>query len=80
MRILAGELSSQLESPIADRTRLTALYDFTLKWTPDVAADDSSGPSIFTAIREQLGLRLDAVKNVPVDILVIDAVEKPTEN
>ena len=80
MRILAGQLSSQLESPIADRTGLTALYDFTLKWTPDVEADDSSGPSIFTAIREQLGLRLDAVKNVPVDILVIDAIEKPTEN
>jgi uncharacterized protein (TIGR03435 family) len=77
---LAKELSSQLESPIADRTKLTALYDFTLKWTPDAQAADSSGPSIFTAIREQLGLRLDAVKNVPVDILVIDAVEKPTEN
>ena len=77
---LAKELSSQMESPIADRTRLTALYDFTLKWTPDVEAGDSSGPSVFTALREQLGLRLDAVKNVPVDILVIDAVEKPTEN
>jgi uncharacterized protein (TIGR03435 family) len=80
MRLLAGELSAQLESPIADRTGLTALYDFTLKWTPDVEAGDSSGPSIFTAIQEQLSLRLDAVKNVPVDILVIDAVEKPTEN
>ena len=77
---LAGALASLLESPVADRTRLKGQYDFTVTWTPYDAAADSSGPSMFTALRETLGLRLEAVKNVPVDILVIDRVERPSEN
>jgi uncharacterized protein (TIGR03435 family) len=80
MRLLAGELSSQLETPIADRTRLTALYDFTLTWTPDTQIDDGSAPSLATALHEQLGLRLDPVKNVPVEYFVIDSVHEPSAN
>jgi uncharacterized protein (TIGR03435 family) len=80
MRLLAGELSSQLETPIANRTKLTALYDFTLTWTPDTQIDDGSAPSLATALREQLGLRLDPVKNVPVEFFVIDQVEQPSAN
>ena len=80
MRQLARELSSQLETPIADRTTLTALYDFTLTWTPDTQMDDGSAPSLSTALREQLGLRLETVKNVPVEFLVIDQVHQPSAN
>jgi uncharacterized protein (TIGR03435 family) len=80
IRTLARELSSQLEAPIADRSGLKAPYDFTLVWSPDIQDADNSGPSVFSAIKEQLGLRLDSVKNVPVEFFVIDSVHKPTEN
>jgi len=80
MPLLAKVLSSRLEAPVTDRTGLRPLYDFTVTWTPDEEAAESPGISMFTALREQLGLRLDAVKNVPVDILVVDRMEKPTEN
>jgi uncharacterized protein (TIGR03435 family) len=66
---------------------LTGLWDFDLTWTPEQAtqlapgappiAIDPNGPSIFTALQEQLGLKLDSTKG-PVDVLVIDHVERPT--
>ncbi|HWB33684.1 MAG TPA: TIGR03435 family protein [Acidobacteriaceae bacterium] len=68
---------------ILDETGLTGSYDFTLKWTPDIdrgtaiAAD--SGPSLFTALQEELGLRLESAK-APVDRIVIDQVTPPVEN
>jgi uncharacterized protein (TIGR03435 family) len=80
MRLLTRELSSQIEAPIADRTKLTALYDFTLTWSPGTEADPTLGPSLFTALREQLGLRLEPVKNVPVEYFVIDGVHEPSAN
>jgi uncharacterized protein (TIGR03435 family) len=80
MRQLAKELSSQLETPIADRTKLTALYDFTLIWTPGTQLDDGSAPSLSTALQEQLGLRLTPVKNVSVEYFVIDRVHEPSAN
>ena len=85
-------LSQDLGRTFVDKTGLTGKYDFTLEWTPDdssapsqgsadgaqpVAAD--SGPSIFTAIQEQLGLKLESAKG-PVQVLVIDHVERPTGN
>lgn len=60
---------------IVDRTGLTGRFDFDLTWTPQ--ALDAGAESFFTALREQLGLRLEAAK-APVDVLVIDAAEKPT--
>lgn len=72
--MLVSNLSSQLGRPVIDRTGLTGHYDFKLQWAPD-----SNGPSIFTAIREQLGLRLESQRG-PVDFLVIDRVEKPSKN
>lgn len=74
--------------PVTDRTGLSGIYEFTLDWTPDrpasaapgiEAANDPTGPTIFTAIEEQLGLRLESRK-MPVDTLVIDRVEKPSDN
>jgi uncharacterized protein (TIGR03435 family) len=80
MLTLARELSSQIEAPITDRTGLKALYDFTLSWSPNLESPDAAGPSLFTALKEQLGLRLEPVKNVPVEFFVIDRAHKPTEN
>lgn len=67
---------------VVDKTGLTGKYDFTLKWTPDMgqgadppAAD--AGPSLFTALQDELGLRLESAK-APVDVIAIDRVELPT--
>jgi uncharacterized protein (TIGR03435 family) len=74
---LARFLSGQLGRTIVDQTGLTAKYDFTLTYAPDMG--DTTGPSIFTALQEQLGLKLDSGKG-PVDVVVIDSVEKPSAN
>jgi bla regulator protein blaR1 len=73
---------------VEDMTELTGLYEVNLEWTPESqttagptpASDTPSGPSIFTAVQEQLGLRLEARKG-PLDVLVIDSAEKtPADN
>lgn len=78
MSELATNLGNQLGRFVIDRTGLEGHYDFLLQWAPD-QTQDSDGPSLFTAVREQLGLRLDAQK-APVQVLVIDSAEKPSEN
>ena len=76
---LAVLLENPLGQPVIDKTGLTDVYDIKLSYAPKDAMD-SILPSIFTAVQEQLGLRLEAQK-VPVEMLVIDHVEKvPTEN
>jgi uncharacterized protein (TIGR03435 family) len=71
------QLSSQLRRPVADATGLKGKYDITLQWISDVGSD---GPTIFDALQQQLGLKLEERKTM-VDVLVIDHVEKtPTEN
>jgi bla regulator protein blaR1 len=71
---------------VVDKTGLDDKYDWTLDWAPDAptANDDGAGappagPTIFTAVQEQLGLRLESGK-APVDKIVIDRVNRPTEN
>jgi uncharacterized protein (TIGR03435 family) len=59
--------------PVVDRTGLAGEYDFTLSW------DEQNGPDLSTALREQLGLRMEAEK-VPVSIFVVDSAQKPTAN
>jgi uncharacterized protein (TIGR03435 family) len=85
---LASSLSrSGLDRPVIDRTGLTGGFDLHLKWAAEVPAsapgpgtiDEPTGPSIFTALKEQLGLKLESAKG-PVEILVIDHAEKPSEN
>jgi uncharacterized protein (TIGR03435 family) len=82
MPTLAGVLSdSGLHRLVVDRTGLTGAGDFSLKWSSD-DAEEQGGPdviSIFTAIQDQLGLKLQPAK-LPVDTLVIDHVEMPSEN
>jgi len=60
---------------VLDRTGLTGQYDITLQWD-DPVANDQSRASIFTAVREQLGLRLDA-RTEPLEVVVIDRIERP---
>jgi uncharacterized protein (TIGR03435 family) len=68
---------------VIDKTGLTTRYDFELLWTPDnlpaAAASDAPGTSIFTAVEEQLGLKLEP-STAPLDILVIDSAEQPSEH
>ncbi len=76
--ILASNLGNQLGAIVLDKTDLAAAYDWTLVWGLDPAID-STEPSLFTALKEQLGLRLNAQKG-PMEVLVIDSVSKPSEN
>ena len=79
MAFLVGQLSEQLGRPVIDKTGLTAHYDFSLKWSPDPDAAETSGPSLFTALQSDLGLKLQSTR-APVEILVIDHAEKPEPN
>jgi uncharacterized protein (TIGR03435 family) len=68
---------------VIDKTGLTGLYDIELNWTPEnvsaTTAQDDTGPSIYTAVQEQLGLKLEP-STAPLDILVVDSAEPPSEN
>jgi uncharacterized protein (TIGR03435 family) len=78
MLYLSSNLGNQLSRTVIDKTGLQGKYDWTLVWDPDPSADSTS-PSLFTAVQEQLGLKLDPQKG-PVETLVIDSVEHPSEN
>lgn len=91
--MLTSILSNQLGRYVLDKTELKGTYDFQLKWTPDQNQPDSfsrqgipppqgqseDGPTLFTALQEQLGLKLESQRG-PVEILVIDYAAKPPEN
>jgi uncharacterized protein (TIGR03435 family) len=80
MRAIAGALSSQVEAPVVDKTGLTGTYNYTLQFGREWSDHDpDSWPSIFTAVQEQLGLKLEA-EHESVPNLVIDNITKPTEN
>jgi len=89
MQQLAANLSNHLERIVIDKTGLTDRFDFNLGWTPDrlpttapppgIPPVDPNGPSLVTALQEQLGLKVQAAKG-PVDVLVIDSVEHPTSD
>lgn len=74
-------LNTEVGRAMVDSTGLTGRYDFTLKYVPTskAATDETGGPSIFTAIEEQLGLKLQPSK-ARMDVLVIDSIEQPTAN
>jgi uncharacterized protein (TIGR03435 family) len=75
---LTQRLASISGRIVADQTGLPGLYDLQLRWAPDgVAAAGGDGPSLFTALREQLGLKLDDARE-PVQMMVIDHAERPT--
>lgn len=85
MTQFAGFLSVYAGRPVVNRTGLTGSYDFTLEWNLDELPQsepvgaDTTRPSVFTAVQDQLGLKLEPSK-APVEVLVIDHAEKPLEN
>ncbi len=87
VRSIATALENVLGRPVIDKTGLQGKFDWKLEWTPELAPDtqgaanppDLSGPSLFTALQEQLGLKLESQRG-PAPILVIDRVEKPSAN
>jgi uncharacterized protein (TIGR03435 family) len=76
---LAANLSFAVGKVIANKTGLEGGYDFTLDYAPDGADASDPRPSIFTALEEQLGLKLEPARG-PVDVIVVDHIERPTEN
>ena len=78
---LAQRLSPQVGRKVVDQTGLAGKYDIHLTFTPNEgeSSDDAVTASIFTALQEQLGLKLEPAKG-PVDFLVIDHIERPSEN
>lgn len=89
--VLAEQLAETLGRVVVDKTGIAGRYKIALTWTPDdraappntassaTSSTDESGPSIFTALEEQLGLKLESSKG-PVQVLVIDSAAMPTEN
>ncbi len=79
-------LASYLHCPINDKTGLTGRYDVTLKWAPVESRSpvpfpaDLEGASLFTAVQDQLGLRLEAQKNSALTVIVVDSAEKLRDN
>jgi uncharacterized protein (TIGR03435 family) len=74
---IATLLSPILGRPVLDHSGLSGIYKVDLKWAGD--DDQTNGPSVFTAIQEQLGLKLEPTRG-PIRVLVIDYVERPSEN
>ena len=89
IEMLVTTLSNATHITVLDKTGLTGRYDYTLDWTPDrqpapnpeadSAQAPGSGPTIYTAVREQLGLQLESRK-APVDVVVVDHVDRPSAN
>ena len=87
MSQFADFLGLQLRRPVIDKTGLSGRYDIQLDWTPDemqaresgAELEDASKPSLTTALKEQLGLRLDAQRGT-IDVLVVDHLQRPSEN
>jgi uncharacterized protein (TIGR03435 family) len=84
MQSLADDISRDfgIDRPVLDKTALTGTYDIKLEATPEFRINHGSASddiSVFTAVREQLGLKLEPEKG-PVEVLVIDHVEKPSED
>jgi uncharacterized protein (TIGR03435 family) len=85
---IAQGLAGVLGRPVKNETGLEGFYDFKMEWAPEPAAGggrpderaiDTLGPSLFTAVQEQLGLKLEARKG-PMEVIVVDRAQRPSEN
>lgn len=82
MQDFAGNMQAMGDGrPVVDQTGLTGRFDFRLKWNREQtpSSDPNAAPGLFTAMQEQLGLKLEPVK-APVDVIVIDHIERPSAN
>jgi uncharacterized protein (TIGR03435 family) len=90
LRLLADTLSARVGRKVIDETHLAGEWDWDLEWSPapnepvnprDITTRPApaDGPSIFAAVQEQLGLRLESGRAL-LDVLIIDAVERPSPN
>jgi uncharacterized protein (TIGR03435 family) len=91
MEAFVNDLTGVVGRPVVDRTGLTGRYTYKLQWAPEMrgpggigdkqpaGASDPQGPSLFSAIQDQLGLKLESIKG-PVDKYIVLRAEKPTEN
>ena len=94
LAMIARMISQQMGRDVIDKTGLTGTHDLNLEWTPEpgqgggpggppppgaLPPADSHGPTLVTALQEQLGLRLESTKG-PLMIIVVDSIAKPTEN
>ena len=79
MAAIAASLSAAAGRQVVDRTGLPGAFDYTLRYSPNPDQPTEDYPSVFTAVREQLGLKLEPT-NSPAQFLVIDAIERPSEN
>ena len=91
--VVARVFSDQTGRPVVDKTGLTGNFNFKLSWTPDSGpglppggeapnaevSSSASGPSLFTALQEQVGLKLEAQKT-SVEMIIIERAEKPSAN
>jgi uncharacterized protein (TIGR03435 family) len=78
MAKLADQLSRRVGGPVTDLTGVSGAYDFTLEWSTEGDANDLQS-ALFAALQDQLGLKLE-MRKLPVDLLVIDRAEKPSDN
>jgi uncharacterized protein (TIGR03435 family) len=88
MREAAGFLTAVLRRQVIDKTGIIGTFDVHLQWNPEDirSSEDPNGvsadatlPSLFTALQDELGLKLESARG-PVEVLVIDHIERPTEN
>jgi uncharacterized protein (TIGR03435 family) len=87
MASVAGALVNQVQRTVVDKTGLSGPWNFELLYTPDrpavvngaIVPPNPDAPSLFTALQEQLGLKLESSRG-PVDVLVVDRLERPTED
>ena len=79
LAVLTRPLSQILGRPVVDKTGVSAAFELVLEWASDTVLPDTNLPSIFTAVQEQLGLKLEATKQ-STEILVIDRAEKPSND
>ena len=77
LAVFAEGMCDVVDRPVVDETGIAGVYDIKLRWSPDDR--EEKGPSLFTAMQEQLGLRLEARK-VPAKLVIIDKAEKPIED